>query len=295
MMTELKLKEEAASVVHHNEAEQLLTVERKEFIAGRSYETLAHWHEDIELIRIKSGEMYCHVNGQDFILRAGDVFFINKKQMHRTYPANHRSCKYTVLLINPKVISREHKLYESYINDMLSDDGFRQRLFFGDAGINDICSLSDELEMLEIDRPPAWEFELIACIFRLFGRLYIEYGSESFNNIVYIDPDVAVQRRMVQYIYDNFNERISLDDIAASGGVGRSKCCKIFKQYLRQSPVDFLNLYRLEVSCRLLEDTRESISTVAKSCGFAQQSYYNKLFLRHYDCTPGEYRNLRIK
>ena len=105
-------------------------------------------------------------------------------------------------------------------------------------------------------------------------------------------PISVVQRKMVQYIYKNFSDRITLDEISNAGGVSRSKCCRVFKQYLQQSPVDFLNLYRLEVSCRLLRDTKESISVVAQLCGFGQQSYYNRLFLRKYNCTPKEYRNL---
>ena len=295
MMTELRLKEEAAWVVHHNEAEQLMTVEEKKFVEGRSYEALAHWHEDIELIRVKTGEMYCHVNGQDFILRAGDIFFINRKQMHRVFPVSNRNCRYTVLLINTKLLSRGNDIYESHMNDMLSDEIFRQRLFSGSMRIAEMCNISDELEILEKKRPPAWEFELMAGVLKLLGRLYLEYSLEQIDKVKYIDPDVAVQRRMLQYIYDNFYDRVSLDDIALSGGVGRSKCCKIFKQYLQQSPIDFLNLYRLEVSCRLLKETKESIANIAQSCGFAQQSYYNKLFLRHYECTPSEYRNLNIQ
>ena len=73
--------------------------------------------------------------------------------------------------------------------------------------------------------------------------LYLEYKAEDSENVDYLDPDAAVQRKMVQYIYKNFSDRITLDEISNAGGVSRSKCCRVFKQYLQQSPVDFLNLY----------------------------------------------------
>uniref|UniRef100_UPI000B0A6E20 helix-turn-helix transcriptional regulator n=1 Tax=Clostridium sp. NkU-1 TaxID=1095009 RepID=UPI000B0A6E20 len=54
----------------------------------------------------------------------------------------------------------------------------------------------------------------------------------------------------------------------------------------------FLNSYRLEVSRGLLKDTADSITQVALACGFNHLSYYSKLFLRSYGCTPSQYRNL---
>ncbi|NMB32666.1 MAG: helix-turn-helix transcriptional regulator, partial [Clostridium sp.] len=75
-----------------------------------------------------------------------------------------------------------------------------------------------------------------------------------------------------------------------SGNVCRSKCCKIFKRYLMQSPIEFLNTYRLEISSNLLKDTSKSVTEVAFACGFNHLSYYSELFKRYYGCTPSEYR-----
>ena len=104
------------------------------------------------------------------------------------------------------------------------------------------------------------------------------------------DPDLLIQRDMVSYIYSHYSEPISLDEIAAAGKVCRNKCCQIFRRYLCQSPIDFLNHYRLEVSCHLLSTTKMSIAEICTACGFNHQSYYSKIFLRTYHCTPRDFR-----
>ena len=54
--------------------------------------------------------------------------------------------------------------------------------------------------------------------------------------------------------------------------------------------IDFLNHYRLEVSCHLLNTTKMSIAEICTACGFNHQSYYSKIFLRTYHCTPRDFR-----
>ena len=61
---------------------------------------------------------------------------------------------------------------------------------------------------------------------------------------------------------------------------------------MQQSPVEFLNAYRLKISCQLLCTTRKSITEIAMLCGFNHLSYFSKYFMECYGCTPREYRVL---
>ena len=117
------------------------------------------------------------------------------------------------------------------------------------------------------------------------GEVVIEDSKSESNS------DLEIQKNMVSFIYQRYAEQISLNEIAASGNVSRSKCCLIFKHYLQQSPVDFLNTFRLKASCNLLWNTEKSITEIAFSCGFNHLSYFSKLFIKNFGCTPREYRN----
>jgi hypothetical protein len=43
-------------------------LEQKNVCGKELHQELAHWHEMLELIQVKSGEMHCLVNGSDFLL-----------------------------------------------------------------------------------------------------------------------------------------------------------------------------------------------------------------------------------
>ena len=70
----------------------------------------------------------------------------------------------------------------------------------------------------------------------------------------------------------------------------RSKCCAIFRRYMRQTPIAFLNAYRLQISGDLLRRSSDSITEIALACGFHHMSYFSELFSKTYGCTPREYR-----
>jgi AraC-like DNA-binding protein len=95
---------------------------------------------------------------------------------------------------------------------------------------------------------------------------------------------------MVDYIYSHYSENITLDDIAASGNISRSQCAKLFNRYTSLSPINFLNKHRLEISRELLRTTYLPIGEIALSCGFSDQSYFNRLFVKQYGITPFAYR-----
>ncbi|HIS27522.1 MAG TPA: helix-turn-helix transcriptional regulator [Candidatus Pullilachnospira intestinigallinarum] len=95
---------------------------------------------------------------------------------------------------------------------------------------------------------------------------------------------------LFQRICQNYRKKLSLQEIAEAGNVSRNKCCSLFKQFVNQTPLEFLNSYRLESSIPLLLDTSRSITEVALSSGYQGSSYYAEIFRRYKGLSPSEYR-----
>ena len=72
--------------------------------------------------------------------------------------------------------------------------------------------------------------------------------------------------------------------------MSRSKCSRLFRKYLSKSPIEHVQQYRLEKSVYLLKNTNLQFSEIAAICGFNQQSYFNRLFVREYGMTPKQMR-----
>lgn len=102
--------------------------------------------------------------------------------------------------------------------------------------------------------------------------------------------DLSILKNMIGFIQQNYMFKITLANIAASGSVGQSKCCKLFAKYIGQTPNLYLTKYRLDKSTSLLKSTNMTVTEIANAVGFNGSSYYAEVFRSWYGKSPSEYR-----
>lgn len=249
---------------------------------------LAHWHDKIELIRVITGSTHCVINGEDYRLNKDDICIINRQQLHMIY-CDGNDCTFQRLLIDPVLFASNKMVYHQYLVPLLTDQTFAH-VKVGKMEAIEFAHVLDRMEEVSRAGVIGYELELIAMVYLLFRRLFVLYQTEKGKGTAPPVAGLVLFRKMADFIYHNYQNKLGLDDIAASGNVSKSKCGAVFKEYAGHTPVDFLNLYRLKASADLLRSTDKSAAQIAACCGFGQQSYYNRLFLREYSMTPMEYR-----
>ena len=287
-----KIMRDASEIVRYDEVGIPLSIREGLLSAYPNHRALCHWHEDIEWVYIRSGQMNYYMNGKRVLLNTGEALMVNSRQMHYGYSENGQDCDFIRILCHPKIFITNSVLYQSYIAPVLSNPSLEylhlKPEFPEDA---EALQLLPEILRIKKEHPAAYEIEAAALLSLLWCRLVRSHPMMPNEAAAKPkEPDLLVQRDMVSYIYSHYSESINLDEIAAAGKVCRNKCCQIFRRYLNQSPIDFLNHYRLEVSCHLLNNTKLSIAEICTACGFNHQSYYSKIFLRTYSCSPRDFR-----
>ena len=287
-----KIMQDASEIVRYDEVGIPLSIREGLLSAYPNHMALCHWHEDIEWVYIRSGQMNYYMNGKRVLLNTGEALMVNSRQMHYGYSENGQDCDFIRILCHPKIFITNSVLYQSYIAPVLSNPSLEylhlKPEFPEDA---EALQLLPEILRIKKEHPAAYEIEAAALLSLLWCRLLRSHPMMPNEAAAKPkEPDLLVQRDMVSYIYSHYSESINLDEIAAAGKVCRNKCCQIFHRYLNQSPIDFLNHYRLEVSCHLLNNTKLSIAEICTACGFNHQSYYSKIFLRTYSCSPRDFR-----
>lgn len=287
-----KIMRNASEIVRYDEVGIPLSIREGLLSAYPNHRALCHWHEDIEWVYIRSGQMNYYMNGKRVLLNTGEALMVNSRQMHYGYSENGQDCDFIRILCHPKIFITNSVLYQSYIAPVLSNPSLEylhlKPEFPEDA---EALQLLPEILRIKKEHPAAYEIEAAALLSLLWCRLLRSHPMMPNEAAAKPkEPDLLVQRDMVSYIYSHYSESINLDEIAAAGKVCRNKCCQIFRRYLNQSPIDFLNHYRLEVSCHLLNNTKLSIAEICTACGFNHQSYYSKIFLRTYSCSPRDFR-----
>ncbi len=267
---------------------QLIVLSLESFASAESRHDLTHWHGMFELIRIVDGTAHCVINGEDHLLEEGDVCAINRLQLHRMY-CDVDNCMFLRLLVDPSLFAPYKAVYQRYLVPVLTDESFAHvRIAKRDAA--HIVHTMDHMAEANEMKPVAYELELIAMTHLIFQQLFAIYQNAKKKDVTPPSADLVLFRRMAGFIHRHYQEKLSLEDVAEAGSVSKSKCGQVFKKYASQTPIEFLNLYRLSLSAEMLSSSEKSIAEIASSCGFGQQSYYNRLFLREYGMTPNEYR-----
>ena len=250
---------------------------------------LAHWHEDLEFLHITAGKMITRLNGYDIHLDTGDVIFINSRQLHLSF-GDTRDSSFQLVQIHPRLLTPAIP-HGSVAEELLQDIRFRCYVFKNPSDECDqIISILNALHHEALEKESFYELQVVSLACQLFHSVCKHYHPSSRVSTLPSEFDQDIQRKMIAYIYAHYSENITLNQIAAAGNVSRSKCCKLFARYLGQSPIDFLVDYRIEEGARLLIETIDPISQIASACGFADQSYFNRVFRRKLNCSPGEFR-----
>ena len=97
-----------------------------------------------------------------------------------------------------------------------------------------------------------------------------------------------------RYLREHFRENLCLQAIAREACMNPSALCRHFRQRTGKTLFAFLAGIRIENACRLLLETRLSVSAIAWETGFANLSHFNRQFKSLTGQTPGEYRkNIR--
>ena len=98
-------------------------------------------------------------------------------------------------------------------------------------------------------------------------------------------------REALSFIELNFQNDISMEDIADHCGLNRSYFGKIFKSAMGQTPQTFLLNYRMTKAAELLKLTRLSIGDTGKAVGYDNQLHFSRAFKNVFGVSPRAWRN----
>lgn len=252
---------------------------------------LSHWQDDLEIISVISGkmDMFCGMN--TITLSKGDSFIINPQVMHHVETHEKDNCRFLRILIHPAILTGNAAIRTKLLLPLMEDNSHDFFYIRNDHMLAEKTrKLLMQIHELNSVRTPAYELEIIGLLHILLSKVYALFPPLKDRNVDLDNFNMESQKRMLSFITDHYGEKIKLNDIAKAGNVSRSKCCVIFKEYLHQSPIDYLNDYRLEMSCLLLKKTDDSILDISATCGFTTQSYFTKMFTSKYKQTPRAFR-----
>lgn len=132
--------------------------------------------------------------------------------------------------------------------------------------------------------------------FHLIGHLYLFIDSfVKSSAITQISKSNNLRdfyiKEALSFIEQNFQNDITVEEIAACCGLNRSYFGKIFHKVLGKSPQEFLISYRMTKATELLKLTSLSIAEVGSAVGYSNQLHFSRAFKKIYGISPRQWRN----
>ena len=254
-----------------------------------------HWHPEIEITYVQKGTMCYKVNHIVYHLKEGDIVFNNSGALHSGTMENQKDCAYIPVTFDSRLI---YGFFQSTVNSKYVDPVIQ------DSMLPAICIDQSEpwhkpfreylLRIIDLDekKPDFYELDITICLQSIWRLLleHITYEPQaSRENSLEYDRI----KKILSYIEENYQNKITLNDIAGHIHLCESECTRLFKRHMNTTLFAFLQEYRIERSLEFLQDD-QPVSAVADKAGFSDPNYYSKVCAKIKGCRPREYRNHRF-
>ncbi len=121
---------------------------------------------------------------------------------------------------------------------------------------------------------------------------FIDKIMESCRNVLSkrAEKSNSVIETAKEYIKNNFNKDISLDDVSRVVDISPYYFSKIFKEDTGENFIEYLTAIRMQKAKELLGTTEYSMKEICSMVGYSDPNYFSRSFKKNVGVTPTEYK-----
>ena len=245
-----------------------------------------HWHNSIEIIFVLEGTVNVLIESGNYEVFESELEIINCDEVHRIYSDDKN--KVLIFHLDPT-------FFEKYYDDM-------KNIYFYTNSSEEGAQRGEKYDILRkylsilacevIQKSENFDDQIESVLVKLLFHLINNFHYLTYDEKDPKENEIQFQRyhRIIKYIYNNYKDRISLQDIANQEYLSSYYLSHQLKNIAGSSFKDLVNNVRVDESIKLLLDTDKTISDISLDVGFSHAKYYNKSFKSHYKCTPLQFR-----
>ena len=245
-----------------------------------------HWHNSIEIIYVLKGSLNITIDTDSFTLNEREVEIINSDESHSISAIDDN--KVLIFNIDPFFFEKYYKdINNVFFYTNSNDDEDQNGPEYEELKTILSQILCEYVQKVE-DYDEEIEKHLITLLYHLVNNFhYLTHEKEELKEKT---DQLDRYHRISKYIYNNYNNNITLKEIAKKEFLSPHYLSHEIKYATGYSFTDLINLTRVEESIKLLLDSDMSISEISDEIGFSHVRYFNKNFKLYYNCTPLQYR-----
>ena len=255
---------------------------------GQSFQIPVHWHDELEIIYVKSGFLTVNISGENYIGKPGDAFVVSPGNLH-FMGSQTGTVDYFTFLFPLK--------YIAFRTDDMLDDKLIEPLNSGHLMISPEIkdTVKEQCEQLagvyaaEIDESESKitgqikkKIILLQFIHELWKKGFIVENDTTGRN--------TVEKEMVSYIQQNYTGKILLREFGEQFHLSEKYISRYFKDHFHITLSQYVTYLRLEHAKQMLQETDISVTEVAMQSGYQNISYFIRSFKKTYGVSPLKYR-----
>ena len=245
-----------------------------------------HVHSYCENFYLINGDCTFFVGHNIYKLNRGDLIIVPEGELHKsTYPEKGYSERFVVcckeaILNWLKQLAGEEIVKESLTAGVISIPENRR-----DYIEKMMDNMLMEYQGQDVLSPAFVRTELLEML------LFIIRCRRCGQNVIKeFDTDKQLIQEIATYVYENYNKRLSLEETARRFHISRSFLSKKFKTVTGFGFKEYIVNIRIKNACRLLLETKLSITDIAFECGFNDSNYFGDAFRHMKGVSPNKYR-----
>ena len=256
--------------------------------AGRSFQIPVHWHDEFEIIYVRSGFLTVSISGESYIGKTGDAFVVSPGNLHLMGSQTGTVDYYTFLFPLKYISFRTDDMLDEKLLEPLNSGHLMICPRVNDTA-KELCeqlikiyeAKNDESES-KITTQVRTKIILLQFILEMWKKGFVTENDTSGRN--------TVEKEMVSYIQQNFMEKISLKEFSEQFHLSEKYISRYFKEHFHITLSQYITHLRLEHAKQLLQDTDIPVTEIAMQSGYQNVSYFIRSFKKTYGVSPLKYR-----
>ena len=256
--------------------------------AGRSFQIPVHWHDEFEIIYVRSGFLTVSISGESYIGKTGEAFVVSPGNLHLMGSQTGTVDYYTFLFPLKYISFRTDDMLDEKLLEPLNSGHLMICPRVKDT-VKELCEQLIEIyeakkdeSVSKITTQVRTKIILLQFILEMWKKGFVIENDTSGRN--------TIEKEMVSYIQQNFTGKISLREFGEQFHLSEKYISRYFKEHFHITLSQYVTYLRLEHAKQLLQDTDIPVTDVAMQSGYQNVSYFIRSFQKAYAVSPLKYR-----
>ena len=255
---------------------------------GQSFQIPVHWHDELEIIYVKSGFLTVNISGENYIGKPGDAFVVSPGNLHFMGSQTGTVDYFTFLFPLKYIAFRSDDMLDDKLIEPLNSGHLMISPEIKDT-VKEQCEQLARVYAAEIDKSESKitsqirkKIILLQFIHELWKKGFIVENDTTGRN--------TVEKEMVSYIKQNYTGKILLREFGEQFHLSEKYISRYFKEHFHITLSQYVTYLRLEHAKQMLQETDISVTEVAMQSGYQNISYFIRSFKKTYGVSPLKYR-----